>query len=638
MRTEADSAAPWLRAPRLWLAGLTIAAFANATANGFVWLDHWQVESGGLIARSWPEFWRALQQPLGAMPGWEGSAPYARPCVVLLLSLVHAVAGARPVAYHLTLELLHLANVLLVYSVFQALRLDRAVAFLTAAVFAVHPLQTAAVSWVSGIADPLFTVFTLLALRLQLAAASNSRPPGKAAGSPGSFTTKDTKTTKGGIEDLVSDSPSCTSCSSWFHSPTRIIRYVRGLQGAAVLCFIFALGAKETAAILPVLLTAAYLLFPSGPGSRDRRRGLLGTVAPYGIVLVGAAFYRLQVLQAAAFGRPVAVLPLSIRLLTLPRLVLSYVTLPLRPGALTVCDDYALSVGWDASTVLALVVVAALCAAFIRLWRRSPAAAFGVFWMLLGLLPVLNVVPILHYRADRFFYFPLIGWSLAFIVLIGGALHTVARTGILSVEHLHRGTSVVTALGVLLLVGLTIRRNALFADDRVLFESTLQVSPWCREARTALGDAYLRAGRYADAAKEYGQARTGQPGRVSYVVMPKVLINLGMAEIGRGEYAAAEAAFAAAHRLQPQLLHPLFGLGIADLGLGRVAAAATWLEQAHALAPDDPDVVLNLALSYDRLGRRAEAVRLYRRYLEKAPAGRARAVAEQRVRELAASP
>jgi len=120
--------------------------------------------------------------------------------------------------------------------------------------------------------------------------------------------------------------------------------------------------------------------------------------------------------------------------------------------------------------------------------------------------------------------------------------------------------------------------------------------------------------------------------------MPKVLINLGMAEIGRGEYAAAAAAFTEAHRLQPQLLHPLFGLGIANLGLGEVATAANWLEQAYTLAPDDPDVVLNLALSYDRLGRRAEALQLYRRYLERAPQGRARVVAEQRVRALAESP
>lgn len=578
-----------LRAPGALLVLLTVAAFANATANGFVWLDHWQVESGGLIVRSWTELSNALQQPLGAMPGWEGTAPYARPCVVLLLSLVHRVAGAHPAPYHLTLELIHLANVLLVYSVLSALRCDGTVAFLAAAVFAVHPLQTAAVSWVSGIADPLFAVFVLLALRLQLAASGGTGRPALA-------------------------------------------------RAGAVLSFTLALGAKETAAVFPPLLAVTYLLFPAALAARghSRPRALLRAVAPFCIVIIGAALYRIQVLHAGAFGGTFGAVPLDARLRTVPRLLVSYFTLPLRLGALTVCDDYVLSTRWDTATLLAVVALGALAAGLIYCWRRHPLVAFGALWMLLGLLPVLNIIPILHYRADRFFYFPLIGWSLACVALLHGVLAAVGRSAHAPVHRLRWGATVLAAVSLLALIGLSIRRNAAFVDDQVLFASTLRVSPFCREARTALGDAYLRAGRYADAVGEYQQARTAQPSRVSYVVMPKVLINLGMAEIGRGEYASAEAAFSEAHRLQPQLLHPLFGLGIANLGLGQVAAAATWLEQAYAIAPDDPDVVLNLALSYDRLGRQNEALPLYRRYIERNPDGRARAIAERRARALEA--
>jgi tetratricopeptide (TPR) repeat protein len=453
----------------------------------------------------------------------------------------------------------------------------------------VHPLQTAAVSWVSGIADPLFAFFTLLALRLQLAASGETRG---------------------------------ASLS----------------RAGAVLCFILALGAKETAIVLPPLLALTYLLFPASPPAPQRTRvaertgAILRAVAPFCIVLIGAAIYRQQVLQAAAFGRLADVTPLSIRLWTLPRLLLSYLTLPLRLGSLTVCDDYALSVGWSMQTLSVLAALGAFVAGLVYAWRRSPPLGYGALWMLLGLLPVLNIVPILHYRADRFFYFPLIGWSLAFVLVLRAALRALQRSAIVSTEHLELGAAVLTAAGLLFLVGLTIRRNAAFADDRTLFESTVRGSPFCREARTALGDTYLRAGRYADAVAEYEQARTVQPGRASYVVIPKVLINLGMAELGRREYAAAEAAFSEAHRLQPQLLHPLFGLGIANLGLGQIAAAATWLEQAYRIAPDDPDVMLNLALSYDRLGRQSEALALYRRYLGENPEGRARAIAEQRAR------
>src|SRR5262249_42161914 len=104
---------------------------------------------------------------------------------------------------------------------------------------------------------------------------------------------------------------------------------------------------------------------------------------------------------------------------------------------------------------------------------------------------------------------------------------------------------------------MTLRRNALFHDDLRLFEATLRVSPWCREARTALGDTYLHSGRAADAVQQYEAALQPQPDRASYVVAPKVFINLGMAQLERGKYAAAQKTFARAHELQPGLLHPL---------------------------------------------------------------------------------
>jgi hypothetical protein len=214
------SCAAW--APPVLLAAMTAAAFANAVPNGLVWIDHWQVESGGLIASSLAQLWSAFHQPLGVIPGWDGPAPYARPLVIAVLSLVHAVAGPDPAAYHLVLVGLHLANTLLAYSILLVLSAAPAAAFFTAAIFALHPLQTAAVSWVSGIADPLCALFVLLAFRLQLAA--SQRP-------------------------------------------------ARGLllRLGAVLSFALALGAKETALVFPIVLAAAYFLFPTA----TRRTGPL---------------------------------------------------------------------------------------------------------------------------------------------------------------------------------------------------------------------------------------------------------------------------------------------------------------------------------------------------------------------------
>jgi len=332
-------------------------------------------------------------------------------------------------------------------------------------------------------------------------------------------------------------------------------------------------------------------------------------------------------LHSAAVGGGFGGVPLAVRLRTLPRLLAGYLTLPLRFDALTVCDDAALSESWDAATLAGLALLIAVLGAAVALRRRVPAATFGIVWMLLLLLPVLNVVPILHYRADRFFYLPLLGWSIA-VVAVAGTLPTPAVLRSPAVGW----SGIVAAL--LALATLTALRNRVFSDDVALFEATLRVSPLCREAHTTLGDAYLHQGRADAAARQYEAALAPAPGRISYVVTPKVHINLGMAYLAQHRYADAEQHFAAAHREQPGLLHPLFGLGVATLAQGRPAEAADWLQRAAALAPGDPDVAFNLALAYDRLGRAADAATAYARFIAVAPPGHARTVAEQRLRVL----
>src|SRR5262249_41132571 len=139
---------------------------------------------------------------------------------------------------------------------------------------------------------------------------------------------------------------------------------------------------------------------------------MVRALAPFLIVLGGAALYRALVLQQEAFGGGFGAIPLAVRLQTAPRLLLSYATLPVRFGALSICDDYRLSNDWGVWETVATLAAMALLAAAVRLRRSQPFIALGIVWMLLGLLPVLNVVPLLHYRADRFFYLPLIGWAL----------------------------------------------------------------------------------------------------------------------------------------------------------------------------------------------------------------------------------
>ncbi len=101
-----------------------------------------------------------------------------RPIVNVSYAIDTMLWGRRPVGYHLTNVVLHAVNVVLVYWVAFLLSEDRrrqlrqtigaaassaTIAFATASVFALHPMMTQAVGYISGRSEVAYSVFFLLA-------------------------------------------------------------------------------------------------------------------------------------------------------------------------------------------------------------------------------------------------------------------------------------------------------------------------------------------------------------------------------------------------------------------------------------------------------------------------------------------
>jgi hypothetical protein len=157
-----------------------------------------------------------------------------RPLVNLSYALDAAIWGIRPLGFHLTNLLLHALNVALLFAVAWRLAIDSArpplsTAVIAAAAFAVHPMLSQAVGYISARADLLCATFVLLA---------------------------------------------------WL-AARRFLLYGRlPWAGAALGAWLFALASKEVAAMLPfVLLVYDRLLLsgrgkapdPESPPSRRRR-------------------------------------------------------------------------------------------------------------------------------------------------------------------------------------------------------------------------------------------------------------------------------------------------------------------------------------------------------------------------------
>ena len=86
-----------------------------------------------------------------------------RPVRTLTYALNFALGGANPFGYHLFNVLLHAVNSILIFLLFRSVLGRMDASFLGAMLFAVHPLQTASVAYVSGRKDLLAAFFLLLA-------------------------------------------------------------------------------------------------------------------------------------------------------------------------------------------------------------------------------------------------------------------------------------------------------------------------------------------------------------------------------------------------------------------------------------------------------------------------------------------
>lgn len=83
------------------------------------------------------------------------------PLTILSFQIEHELFGFRPFFYHLDNLLLHVLVSILIFLLLQRLGLRAFTAFLAVLVFAVHPINTEAVAWVSARKDLLCAVFSL---------------------------------------------------------------------------------------------------------------------------------------------------------------------------------------------------------------------------------------------------------------------------------------------------------------------------------------------------------------------------------------------------------------------------------------------------------------------------------------------
>ncbi len=493
-----------------------------------------------------------------ARAAWGSLLGAGRPVTDLTYALNRAAGGLDPLGYHLVNLAIHLGVVVLAWRLArELLRLagaDRAdgIAIAAAGLFALHPLQSEAVSYLAQRSEALASGLYLAALLLLLAAARRGRTPAGAAAALG-----------------------------------------------ALAVFALALGAKAVAVTLPAawLLLAAMVPGPEGRAALGSWARRLALAAP--LLLLDAAFAARTL--AALSGRPDAGFSVPGAAggsypLTQGEVLLTYLRLLAWPAGQSVDWQFPLSPGLsDPAAVAAALGLLAIGAAAGILWwrarRRADAAgaagrvaAFGVAWFFLLLSPTSSVVPLADVLAEHRTYLASFGVFLA-VAVAGERL--LAR-----LPARRRAAAAAVLVGAAwAALGLALhRRNAAWESALALWSGEVARSPAAWRAHANLGYAHAQRGEDGAAVAEYRLAlATLGPARPDLEAF--LHDGLGMALLGAGRPQEARAPLERALALRPDDGEALSGLAVAAWKAGDPGEAGRWAARALALRPGDPDAL-----------------------------------------------
>ncbi|MFT7461764.1 MAG: tetratricopeptide (TPR) repeat protein [Pseudohongiellaceae bacterium] len=416
------------------------------------------------------EYWNGVNPEKTPELSMRGQALY-RPLTLFIWAVILNQAPqpfnlAKAVPYHWVSILVNGLVVLLFFLLVAKLFESNRVAFLAAAIYALHPLHSEAVAYVAGLSDQLATLTVLVGMLFFLRAI---RPDGSLG--------------------------------------------LGALFGLIVTLFVGLL-AKESA----VLVIAAIALTDVMWTLRGRGLALAHRAMVYGGSMVALACHvalRYRVLGGKlqpdenAIGmldNPLIKLDTDLRILNSFKLLAKYVWLTLWPKDLSV--DYSfnaikLSNQWsDPEPLAGMILVGALLIVGLVSLRRSPAFGWGlIFFTGTAIFTSNMIVPIGTIFAERLMYLPTLGAALA----LGFVFDRLMASG--------EGGKGTNPIGLFVLVialsclgWRTFERNKDFKNSVDLFRSAEKVVPDSARVHYQLGSLYATEGRIDSAVKQFESA------------------------------------------------------------------------------------------------------------------------------------
>jgi tetratricopeptide (TPR) repeat protein len=545
--------------------GVVFLAYLDTMWFQFVHDDRFQI-----LQNTWLRSWKYLPRYFTAdvwafeHPVFRGT--FYRPIFLLWFRLQYLVFGLHPWGWHLCTVLCHVGVTLLVYYTAVRLLKDRLAALFTALIFGLHPTHAEGVAWVSGVTEPLFAIFLFASYLCYLKKRSE---------------------------------------------PARARIYL----AASLVLYALASLSKETAVVLPLIIFACEVLWSNQTGASRWgtwvRRFLDAFTAVLPYLAIFALYMVARILSLQGFQNTKEAHSFLSMYLTWPSVLWFYIQHLFWPTHLSPFYNRQFCSHLEVRNVLLPAIPVLIAGVGLWLWsRRSPQAAVATIWMIVPILPVLDLRAFIegHLVHDRYLYLPSYGFAM--LVALG-------------IRHLRLGSGRLLGqpalqLGLVGVIGLAmglevVQATACYANEGTYFAYVTSMSPEGHSSKYDLAGLLGQQGHLDEAINIYKDILPTEPDNwdVNY--------NLGYAYYLTGKLPEADKYLSRAVQIDFSRPDGFFYLGLTKLKMGDINAAAANVQRAVIIRPDADNYHFALGIIMKLQGNLTGALSEFRQEMEVNP-------------------
>ena len=476
-----------------------------------------------------------------------------RPMDTIQYLISFNIFKTNPFGYHFISIILHIINVLLIFSLANILFKNKATAFIISLLFLSHPILTEAIDSISFNDDLLVTLFYLLSFIFYL-----------------KFKENDKKKLFFYLLSLLFLLISLLSKEMGITLIALIILYDLFIDQEKIKKKELTTNNLFKNALLKIKKNKYYYL------------GYLSVSALYLLLL----FFILKNPQKFDIDSHSSFLK---RIIFIPYNIFLFIKLTLFPVNLSA--DYFFSYPnnfFSLINIISYILVFGIMILSFFIYKYSKKIFFGIWWFFITLIPVLNIIEIYNPIAERYLYLPSVGFSIILGVLLTEGVDKIKLN-----NSLKQGIKIFLVITIFSFYSYqTFNRNPVWKDEITLWKNTINHSPNSLRGNYNLGNEYLRINSFDEAEKYYKKTIELMPNHIS------AHVNLGIVYLKKGLFQEAIVEFKKVLEINPNDILSHINLGIAYAKKGLFEEAISEFKIANKINPSYVDAYLLLGNAF----------------------------------------